>query len=359
MGHRKTRRIYDEKLTFEDVYKAWRTVARTCKNRRGVFEFSLFAHARVWLILQELKARRYWPNRFRCFMIFEPKPRLVMSQSIRDKIVNHFVVDNYLLPLLERTLIDANVATRKKKGARAAHEMLRRYIAQMQAERPGARIYVVKIDVSKFFYTIDHKALFELLGRKIRDSDVLELVRRIVVETNKPYVNKIIIKFNRWYQTDIPCYGQGKGLSIGAVVSQFLAFFCLSEVDRKIKEVYKRRWFIRYMDDLVILGWSKVELKQLMRLVEEDLKTVRLKMNPKSAVYNLCSATGVPFLGYRYRLDSRGRLRVVCLARTLRRIRRRLRLMRIYDPQKYVLAYESYRGYFRYTAPLVRIKDAV
>lgn len=151
MSHRKTRRIYDEKLTFENLYQAWRTVAQTCKNRRGVFEFSLFAHARIWLILQELKGRKYWPNRFRCFMIFEPKARLVMSQSIRDKIVNHFVVDNYLIPILERTLIDTNVATRRENGASYTHKMLKRYIAQMQAERPGANIMVAKIDASKFF----------------------------------------------------------------------------------------------------------------------------------------------------------------------------------------------------------------
>ena len=359
MGHRKTRRIYDDKLTFENLYEAWRAVAKTCKNRRGVFEFSLFASIRIWLILQELKARRYWPNRFRCFMIFEPKPRLVMSQSIRDKIVNHFVVDNYLLPLLERTLIDTNVATRREKGADCAHKMLKRYIAQMQAKRPGAKIYAVKVDVTKFFYTIDHEKLFKLLGQKIKDPDVLDLVRRIVTETNKPYVNKMVAKFNRQFGTDIPRYERGRGLSIGAVVSQFLAVFCLSEVDRKIKEVYKCRWYVRYMDDLVILGWNPDELKRLMGWIEGDLKRVRLKMNPKSAVYNLCSLTGVPFLGYRYYIDARGRLHVVCLAQTLRRVRRRLKLLKEHDADKYMKAYEAYRGYFMRTWPRRRIEELV
>jgi len=359
MAHRKTRRIYEKSLTYEKVYRAWDTVSHTCKNRRGVFEFGLFAHVRVARILKTLERRDYWPDKYRCFMIFEPKARLVMSQSIKDKVVNHFVANEYLIPILDQTLIDTNVATRKNMGAKAAHKMMRRYIAQMQELRPGVPIFVMKIDVSKYFYTIDHGVLMGMLRRRIKDENVLELVERIISETDKPYINKLIDKFNGRYGTDIPHYEKGKGLSIGAVTSQFLAIFYLNDVDRKIKEIYKCRWYIRYMDDLVILGWDKAELKRLMRLVEQDLAAVKLKMNLKSAVYNLCSQTGVPFLGYRYYVDGRGRLRVRCLARTVRRIRRRLRLLMRYDFVKYERAYEAYRGYFRHAYPSREIEELV
>ena len=351
MSHRKTRRIYDSALTYEKVYSAWNTVSHTCKNRRGVFEFGLFGHARVHKILKMLIERKYWPDRYRCFMIFEPKARLVMSQSIKDKTVNHFVANEYLIPNLERTLIDTNVATRKKMGLFCADKMLRRYFAQMMALRPGAIIYALKIDIAKFFYTIDHQILMQMLRKRIKDPDVIEIVQRIIDETDKAYINQLIDKFNRKHKTDIPHYEPGKGLSIGAVTSQFLAIYYLNEIDHKIKEVYKCIWYIRYMDDLLILGWDKAKLHELMKMIEQDLAEIKLKMNPKSAVYNCCSLAGVPFLGYRYYIDSKGRLRVVCLARTKRRIRHRLDTLATHDPQKYQLSRISYRGYFLRSHP--------
>lgn len=357
MGHRKTRRIYEAGLVYESLFEAWKTVLHTCNNHRGLYEFALHGQARVSVILEELRTRAYWPNRYRCFMIFEPKARLVMSQSIRDKVVNHFVARQYLLPLLERTLIDTNIATRKKKGSKYAKKVVRRYIAKLQAERPGATIYALKVDVSKYFYTIDHELLFKMLRRRIKDPDVLEILRRIVNETNKPYINKVIDGFNNYYGTDIPHYEYGKGLSIGAMTSQFLAIFYLNDVDHKVKEEMKCKYFIRYMDDFLILGHDRAGLYAIKKRIEEELVAMKLKVNPKSAVYNCCSRAGVPFLGYRYYVNSKGELKITPLAKTVRRIRRRLKILREHDYEKYKLSYESYRGYFMNAMPEIEMEE--
>ncbi|MBQ2695628.1 RNA-directed DNA polymerase [Candidatus Saccharibacteria bacterium] len=355
MAHTRTRRIYDEALQYEKIYTAWNTVYHTCKNQQGKFEFALFAHARVMKIMDELKTRAYLPNRYRCFMIFEPKPRLVMSQSIRDKVVNHFVAKEYLIPLLEKTLIDANVATREGRGSAYANKMLRRYFSQMMAERPKAKIYALKVDVSKYFYSIDHKILFEKLERKIKDRDVIEILRRIVDETDKSYVNNAIDRFNKWYGTDIPHYEQGKGLSIGAMTSQFLAIFYLNSVDHYIKEVLKCKYFIRYMDDFLILSHDKEWLREVKEEIANKLAELKLTVNPKSAIYN-CDGGGFAFLGYRYYVDRCGRIRIVCLAKTVRRIRRRLGFLALHNPGKRVRSYESYRGFFLYGCPVRKIE---
>lgn len=351
MAHRKTRRIYDKALVYENVYAAWKTVSHTCKNRRGVFEFSMFAHVRVAKILDELKNRTYYPNKYRCFMIFEPKPRLVMSQSIRDKAVNHFVANEYLIPLLDPSLIYTNVATRKGAGSSRAMKMLKRYISQMMAERPGEKIYVAKIDIAKFFYTIDHEILFNKLKLRIKDSDVIELLKRIIDETNKPYINKIIDRFNVRYGTDIPHYENNKGLSIGAVTSQFLAIYYLNDLDWFIKEELGCRYLIRYMDDILILGFDKQELYRIMEIVGMELEKLKLKVNPKSAVYNCCSLTGFPFLGYRYYMPKPGVLKIKPLAKTVKRIRLRLSMLSEYDPDKYLRSRAAYKGYFMHAVP--------
>ena len=356
--HRRTKGMYEQKIVFEKLYEAWKVVSQTCKNRRGVLEFSLFANARLSLILKELRERKYWPNKYRCFMIFEPKPRLVMSQSIRDKIVNHFVAREYLLPLLERTLIDTNVATRKEMGALFAQKMLRRYFSQITNEHPSKPIYVLKIDISKYFYTIDHGVLFKKLRKKIKDPDVLEILCRIVGETNKPYINKVIDGFNSFYHTSIPHYEKGRGLSIGAMTSQFLAIFYLNDVDHYIKEVLKCRYYIRYMDDFLIFGYDKKYLQKIRGEIEKQLEGLNLRVNPKSTIYN-CSGNGFTFLGYRYFVDERQRLRIVCMAHTVRRVRKRLRLLTRHNPEKAGRSYEAYRGYFLNTVPRRGIEEVI
>ena len=291
MAHRKTRRVYDSVLTYEKVYAAWNTVSHTCKNRRGVYEFAMFQQARIAKILEDLRARKYYPNKYRCFMIFEPKARLVMSQSIRDKVVNHFVAREYLLPLLDSMLIDTNVATRYERGSAYAHKMLRRYFSQLMAKRPGVRIYALKIDISKYFYSIDHKILFKKLKKCVKDGDILEILHRIIDETNKPYINQAIDGFNRCYGTDIPHYENGKGLSIGAMTSQFLAVFYLNDIDWYIKERLYCKYYIRYMDDFLILAHDKDELYGMWKAIEEKLSELKLMVNPKSAIYN-CNSRG-------------------------------------------------------------------
>ena len=278
--------------------------------------------------------------------------REVIRQSIRDKTVNHFVANEHLLPLLEPSLIDTNVATRKGYGSSYAMKMIKRYISQMQVERPGAPIYVLKIDISKYFYTISHKTLFKMLKKRIKDKDVLEILRRIVDETNKPYVNRMIDVFNRKYETEIPHYEKGRGLSIGAVTSQFLAIYYLSDLDHYIKEELKCKWYIRYMDDFLIMGWDKAKPYGLKGVIRRKLEALGLKMNEKSAVYNCCSETGFPFLGYRYCVVN-GKMRIVCLAGTVRRVRKRLKMLYEYDYKKYLRSRESYRGYFMNVWPMV------
>ncbi len=353
--HRKSRRIYDKAMSYERLYEAWKIVSCTCKNKRGVYEFAVFGQARIAKILETLKARKYYPHRYKCFMIFEPKPRLVMSQSIEDKIVNHFVAREYLMPLLERTLIDTNVATRRGKGSAYVSKMLRRYFAQLMAVKPGAKIYALKIDVSKYFYSIDHKILFDKLKRRIKDGDVLEILYRIIDETNKPYINQVIDGFNKYYGTDIPHYEQGKGLSIGAMTSQFLAIYYLDDMDHYIKEVMHWRYYIRYMDDFLFLGYDKNELNKIRDIITQELAELGLQVNPKSAIYN-CNAQGITFLGYRYYVQCAKngcmRLRVHCLAKTVRRIRKRLGVLSRHNIEKYGRSYEAYRGYFMHTMPV-------
>lgn len=124
--------IYDSAITFENIYKTWNIVRKTCKNRKAVHRFAVNQNTNIYNIYVALKRKTYKPLPFRLFLIFEPKARLVMSQSVNDKIVNHFVANYYILPYLEQKLIDSNVATRKNKGSGYASALILKYLNQIR-----------------------------------------------------------------------------------------------------------------------------------------------------------------------------------------------------------------------------------
>lgn len=287
---RKSKNIYDEAITIEHIYSMWKIIKKTCKNRRKVYYFSLNLNTNLMNIYKSLKNKKYKPGKYRTFMIFEPKPRLVMSQSVYDKIVNHFVTNYYLIPFLESSLIDSNVATRKEKGLSYAMSLLKKYFNKLLINNKDTEIYCLKIDISKYFYSIDHEILLENLKKKILDKDVINLIELIISETNQDYVNNSIIKYNNEYNSDIPLYKEHKGLSIGAMSSQFLAIYYLNDLDHYIKEKLGCKYYIRYMDDFLILDTDKEHLKVIWQRIDEYLKSLKLKSNKKSNIYNAVRA---------------------------------------------------------------------
>ena len=209
---RKSNNIYDEAITIDNLYNMWSIIRQTCKNKREVYYFSLNVSTNINNIYNSLKNKTYKPTKYNAFMIFEPKPRLVMSQKIQDKLVNHFVANYYLIPYLESNLIDANVATRKDKGSSYAMKLLRSYFNKLQLSNPNEEIYCLKIDISKYFYSINHEILIEKLEKKIKDKDVIDLIKLIISETNQDYINEAIKHYNDKYGTDIPYMLKIQGL---------------------------------------------------------------------------------------------------------------------------------------------------
>ena len=341
---KKTKSIYDEAITFDNIYAMWKIIKRTCKNRREVYTFSLNVNTNIMNIYNVLKSKTYTPGKYRTFMIFEPKARLVMSQSIFDKIINHFVANYYLIPFLESSLIDANVATRREKGSSYAMGLIKKYINKILINENPKEIYCLKIDISKYFYSIDHEMLIEMLKKKIQDKNVIHLIKLIIAETNNDYVNKKIIGYNAKYNTEIPLYRENKGLSIGAMSSQFLAIFYLNGLDHFIKEKLGCKFYIRYMDDFLILDTNKERLKEVWRLIDMEVARLKLRTNNKSNLYR--TTKGFNFLGFKYKLVN-GKLIISHNKKTHYKIKKKLKYLKEHDLFKYKRTLASYYGYFK------------
>ena len=343
LAKKKSNNIYDSVITMDNLYDIWLIIKKTCKNKKELYYFELNLNENIYSIYKKLKNKTYIPSKFKCFMIFEPKPRLVMSQTIEDKIVNHFIAKYYLLPYIENSLIDSNVATRKNKGSSYAMKLLKKYINKLLINNKNKEIYCLKIDVSKYFYSINHEILIDMVSKKIKDKDIINLIKIIIKETNSTYVNKIIKYYNNKYNIDIPLYINNKGLSIGAMSSQFLAIFYLNDIDHYIKEILKCKYYIRYMDDILILDTDKEKIKYLFKDITKRINDINLKVNKKSNIYR-CS-TGFSFLGYKYVVIN-NKLLISCIKSTYKRIISRLNYLKRKDLLMYRKSYGSYIGYF-------------
>lgn len=339
-----TSNIYYKHITYENVFDTWNIVRKTCKNKKAIFRFHINKSTNIYNIYKVLYEKRYKPLPFRLFLIFEPKPRLVMSQSVSDKIVNHFVAKYYLLPYLENKLIDSNVATRKNRGSKYASKLIEDYINKIRLKYPNKEIYSLNIDISKYFYNIDHNILLNKLKKDIKDEDVLNLIKIIIDETNKPYVNEIIKKLNAENNIDIPLYKKGVGLSIGAMTSQFLAIYYLNDIDHYIKENLKCKYYIRYMDDFIILDCDKEKLERIWKKIKLKISELNLKINPKSNISKL--SVGFSFVGYKYKIEN-NKFKIKYRKKTIRKIKKKLKVLREHDLLKYYKSYGSYYGYLK------------
>ena len=342
MRKKLSRNIYYENITYENMFNIWKIVRRTCNSKRSLFYYSFNINTNLITICNKLYNKTYTPSKFKTFLIFEPKARLIMNQIISDKIVNHFVVNYYLIPYLEKSLINENVATRKNKGGSYGIRLLKKYFNKILIKHK--EVYCLKIDVSKYFYNIDHEILLSMIGKKIMDKDVLELIRKIISETNKDYINNYISYINLKHNLDIPYYKNNKGLSIGAETSQFFAIFYLNDLDHYIKEKLRCKYYVRYMDDLVILDDNKDNLIKVFNSIKVELNKLKLEVNNKSNIYK-CS-NSFKFLGYKWQVVN-NKLKISSNNKTYYRIRRRLIKLENSDYLKYIKSMGSYCGYFK------------
>ena len=338
-------------------------IKRNCKNREAVYNFQLNINTNIFNILVMLKNKKYKFCRYRIFMIRDPKYRIIMSENISDKLVNHLVSKYILLPCLESKLIDTNVATRIDKGSKYAFNTFLKYVNKLKYQ--NKEIYVLKIDIKKYFYNIDHVVLMKLLKKYIKDEDALELLKDIIASTNHKYVNdrinylkekKIgyINKLNigendkkrkmKMIQ-EIPLYKYNKGLPIGNMTSQILAIFYLNDVDHFIKEELKFKYYIRYMDDLLILDNDLDKLKKSFISIEKEINKLNLETNSKSNIYKL--SNGISFLGYMFKLNKSNNVIIRYNNKTIRRIGRKLRYLEKYDYEQFMKSYGSYQGYLK------------
>lgn len=335
------------------------------KNKVAIERFDEYYASNIARIKYILDNKLYKPGKYNIFLIKEPKVRLIMSQSITDKIINHLVSVYILEYVFDRLLIDNNIATRVGKGTHYGINMLKSYLNLHINED----LYILKFDIKKYFFNISHDILKRIIRDNIKDNDAINIIDSIIDSTNNIYINekinelkekeikKIKLSNNKDKNklikeiNDIPLCKHGYSLSLGCVSSQVFAIIFLYKIDNYIKRVLKPGIYIRYMDDGILVSNSKEYLKYCLKEIKKLMDTYELELNSKTRIYSIDD--GFDFLGFRF-VRRNGKLCVRVKNQTKRRFKRKMKnLYKLYFDNKVSLdivnqVKYSYIGHLRY-----------
>ena len=283
--------LSDLKLVYEQE------IRKNVKNRKKIFKFETQKIEYLLDIKRVLENNLYDGGRYNIFLIYKPKLRVVMSQSIYDKIINHYVSRFILIPKLSKYLNNRNCATRKNMGIDYAIKLFKKDIESFKKYK---EFYFLKLDISKFFYSIDHNILLNLIKEDLT-SEEYKLVKVILDSTNKSYISKIISNFEEKIDISLPKYEYNKGLPIGNQSSQFLAIFYLAKLQHfMIYNLHLK--IVTYMDDYIIIHQNKEYLKECLDIITNKLYNEYNLLVNKNKTYISSSRNGISFLGYNFKV---------------------------------------------------------
>ena len=278
--------LSDLKLVYEQE------IRKNVKNRKKIFKFEIQKLEYLLDIKRVLENNLYDGGRYNIFLIYKPKLRVVMSQSIYDKVINHYVSRFILIPKLSKYLNNRNCATRKNMGIDYAIKIFKKDIESFKKYK---EFYFLKLDISKFFYSIDHNILLNLIKEDLT-SEEYDLVKVILDSTNKKYINVIISNFENKLGITLPKYEYNKGLPIGNQSSQFLAIFYLAKLQHfMIHNLHLK--IETYMDDYIIIHQDKNYLKYCLDIITNKLYNEYNLLVNKNKTYISSPRNGIPFLG--------------------------------------------------------------
>jgi len=281
--------LYEQIIDYENLWNAYLNARKGKRYRGEVLKFTNNVEENLIQIQNELIYKTYKIGRYREFYVHEPKKRLIMALPFRDRVVQ-WAIYQVLEPLFDRQFIKDSYACRKGMGVQKAADRVQYWTRKL--ERSHKKPYCLKLDISKYFYRIDHDVLLNILNRKIKDDDLIWLLSIIIRSEDTPF--GVPLGDHGFESERIPDIG----MPIGNLVSQLFANLYMNELDQYAKHDMRIRHYIRYMDDVVILHQEKKELHRILEEIEVFLSyELKLQLNNKTSIRPI--RDGIEYVGYR------------------------------------------------------------
>lgn len=272
--------VFKNIISLENLFSAWDKFKSDKQKKRDVQQFEWRLEENIFKLYRDLKYKRYTHRRYVSFYIQDPKQRHIHKATVQDRVLHHAVF-TVLNPIFEPTFISNSFSCRIGKGTHKGINVLDKITRQISSNAFKS-CFALKCDIKKFFETIDHRILLDIIRKRVKDDDALWLLEEIIESLSSKYSTL----FER------------KGLPIGNLTSQLFANIYLNEFDQFVKHKLKIKCYVRYIDDFVIVAEDKLYLKNLIVPIRSFLSDkLTLELHPKKITIREFHQ-GVDFLGY-------------------------------------------------------------
>jgi len=262
--------LYERIYSIENLQLADEIARKGKLKQPGVIAHDRNRESNTQELREMLKNKTYRTSEYTTFKVFEPKERLIFRLPYFPDRITHHAVMNILEPIFVSTFTADTYSCIKGRGIHAAAKAVKKALNDVENTR-----YCLKLDIQKFYPSVDHDTLKSLLRKKLKDADLLWLLDEIIDST--------------------------EGLPIGNYLSQYFANFYLSYFDHWIKEDRKVKYYFRYADDLVILAPDKPYLHQLLSDIRTYLHdNLKLTVKQNYQIFPV-ESRGIDFVGYVFR----------------------------------------------------------
>jgi len=285
-------------ITVAQVFEAYYDCRKRKRNTASARAFEVDLEANLMGLYEELHAGAWTPAPASVFVVRHPKPREVWAADFRDRIVHHLVY-RAIGASFERAFIHDSCACIKGRGTLYAADRLEQHLRRA-TENWSQPAFLLKADIANFFGSILQDRLFEMLARRVRDTTILDLCRKLVFQDVR---RDAIVRSTPRELALVPPRkslfhaAPGVGLPIGNLSSQFFANVYLDGLDQMIKRRLGMRHYVRYVDDMVIVHPSTATLLDAAEAIRAHLATLGMALaEHKTSVAPV--AKGIDFVGH-------------------------------------------------------------
>ena len=275
--------LWERMISFENLLRAAEKARRGKRFRPAAARFFFHLERELWRLHEELATKTYRPGPYRTFFIYEPKQRQISAAPFRDRVVHH-ALTGVLEPIFERSFIPDSYACRKGKGTHAAVDRCQEFARRFR--------YVLKADVRKFFPSIDHEILKDLVARKIKDPHVLWLVE----PDHRPQQPAGAGRCTGSPATTCSRPSSGGGACRSATRPASSSPTSTSTRSTTSSRTGCGSGYVRYVDDFLVFADDKRRLPEVRDQISEFLERLRLRIHPDKSVMFPCDA-GHPLSG--------------------------------------------------------------
>lgn len=269
--------IYHKIYKLENLIYAYNRAKRSKRYKFQVREFETDRELNILYIAHILENELYSPGEYHIFKVYEPKERLIMALPFLDRIVQHAIV-NVIESIFNKRFITHSYACIQNKGVHEASNILSTWLYNTCVKQ-SKKMYAIKGDIKHYFQNVDHEILKYEIKRYISDKKILNILD-VIIEHNGVYPD-------------------GVGIPVGNLTSQLFANIYLNILDQYVKHELHVKYYIRYMDDFIILDNDLSKLKFILDSIKSFCgKNLKLQLNAKSTI--LSAKNGIDFIGYRH-----------------------------------------------------------